>query len=72
MDRVVPEDKVIDMGELEKLRKPKKGETIDYDCGCIYRIDKVENGIPTEVSPDYWCSEHDPTIARDEEGERDG
>ena len=54
---------VIGMGE--KLRKVKVGEAIEYDCGCTYLIEKVnESGIPISIEVSYWCDEHDPTIAR--------
>jgi hypothetical protein len=46
-----------------RLRKVKKGETVEYDCGCTYVIDGVDDkGIPIDVSPDFWCDEHDPTL----------
>jgi hypothetical protein len=45
-----------------RVRKVKKGETIEYDCGCSYRVEKVDNGVPVGVAPEYWCDEHDPTL----------
>jgi len=52
---------------MGKFRIPKVGETIEYDCGCIYRIMKVEKGIPVDIEPDTWCDEHDPTIKKPED-----
>ena len=50
----------------ERFRKVKEGETIDYDCGCIVTIDKVDKlGVPTSNYVSYFCSEHDPTIKHD-------
>lgn len=45
-----------------RTRMVRKGETIDYDCGCIYIVEQTEDGIPTKVRVDFWCSEHDPTL----------
>lgn len=44
------------------FRKPKNGEQIIYDCGCVYIINVKKDETGFTAYPDLFCFEHDPTI----------
>lgn len=46
------------------FRTPEDGEWIEYDCGCIYEINRKGKSSNFSVDPNFFCMEHDPTLTQ--------